>query len=174
MPFVADDYEEYLAEKAAMLGLTDPPDVTPERAVAPHERPAIIGACMAEQGFDITVTDHGYELDNLDGPQGTATVEALYVCDGRFPTDQRFSTTSPEQLEVFYTYDREVFIPCMESLGYDAAEMPTLETYLAYPAWDPFGEYTGDEGHRVALEVLAECESEPPPELLWPDLVTED
>lgn len=170
---VAATYYADMAELAEIMRLSDPPSVTPIRAVTRDEIDQVKADCLTEQGFPAEVEDSGgisYEVPS--GQQGSARI-ASYTCSGQYPLRERYSQTlSEEQLQVYYDWIVEETIPCMQDLGYPTPEPPTLETFMAeyaksnalfFPDGDLDPGSIADDMHTV----LEHCEVMPPDKELY-------
>lgn len=170
---VAATYYADMAELAELMRISDPPSVTPIRAVTRDEIDQVKADCLTGQGFPAKVENSGgisYEVP--PGQQESARM-ASYVCSGHYPLHERYSQTlSEEQLRVYYNWIVEETIPCMQNLGYPTPEPPTLETFMAeylesnalfFPDGNLDPGSIADDMHTV----IEHCEVMPPDEELY-------
>lgn len=171
---VPDEHREDMAELARGLGITDPPDVDPVRAITREEQPFVMADCLTQAGFPS-------EADPSDGSWGTRAnqdqLEAMrlaeFTCLGQYPLMERYTATwDEEQLTVQYDWLRDEVLPCMQDLGYPTPVMPTQEVFVAMYAeqgrlWFPDGELDRDTIAADMGRVMEECEVFPPDEVLY-------
>jgi hypothetical protein len=155
-----------MAGKAEMFGIEDPPAVTPVRVVSREEEPQVRKECLAEQGFFVEATADGLHVQLAPG-QGDAYFLADYICSGRYPVHEVYTTRlTPEQLAVHYAWTTESVVPCMRGLGFEVPTPPTWESYLeGYTTkerlWYPFDDVLDEQWVETVRTVAASCQLEP-------------
>ncbi len=90
-----------------------------------------------------------------------------YICTGRFPIDPDvMQPTTRGQARVYFEYYTTVQVPCLQSLGYEIPDQPTLEEFLALHAagkwWMPENDPTLNEHPEELNAALATCPPFPP------------
>lgn len=160
---------------AESQGLSDPPDVTPIRAVAPSEVDALVVDCLHEFGFSAEVdTVGGWGFEYAQEQEEDAT-RAEYICMGRYPLAEQYVAALTEaQLRIYYDWQIEEVLPCVANLGYPIPTPPSWETYLAPRAdgsnSNPFFFDAGLDPATIGAdlrEIMSKCEYIPPSDLLY-------
>lgn len=167
-PGVPATYHADMAYQAESMNLTDPPAVTPIRAVDQDEFDQVQVDCLMEHGVDAQLEPSGGFSYESGLGQEDATNLAHYTCLGRYPMHERYGQQfTPEQLEIYYAWMVEKTIPCMESLGYPTPVPPTKETFVAnYEArGELFFPDTELDPSTIAgdmMTIMEQCEVMPP------------
>lgn len=137
----AYDREKHLAEAAAAYGIVDPPHVDPIREITPAESADVINSCLEDRGWvqeargGFSVPEEQIEALDLDS----------YICEASYPLKVELTTPlTDQQWGLVYDHRVEVFLPCARNVGFDVAEPPTKETFVASPeGWDPVADLEG-------------------------------
>ncbi len=166
--------EEYLASLAEMYGIEDPPPVEIVQEIGlDDDGLRLVADCYAEHGWPATFEDGGIVVDVIPPEQQEAFALDQYVCNARYPVAEKYRSVSPEEhLRRWYAYLTTTYVPCVEALGYDISEPPSLETFLASQgsAWIPNGQ-VGDQARARGEDFRAvdeQCPQQMPPELREP------
>jgi hypothetical protein len=130
---------------AELNPLTTPvPDLDPIRTITPDEWGFVIGQCLIERGFDVTIVaaDH-LNFQNIPASQQEALLIAQAECKALFPMDDRYTGgLDEEQLTRLYAYYVDTLVHCLEGQGYSGFNPPSFATYLeSYPidgGWHPY------------------------------------
>lgn len=142
--------------------MQDVPDVTAERVIAAADEGAL-RTCYQDQGLVVGTPEFGegfsVKTDSLEQSR-----QARVVCLARFPNRVDVANTDldDEQLRVHYDWTVQQTVPCIDGLGFDTAEPPGLDEFIAgyradQPLWFP-GSYGLDE----LAEIRDECDLIPP------------
>lgn len=137
-------YERDLEQEAKNSRIDDPPDVEFVRFILPEEWARAQVACLDEAGYAAEVNQGGVRMPQVPQEQGQALNRAIYICNARYPLDPRANMPLPRiRAEMQYDYLISEVRHCVEDLGYDVDDPPSMETWLgAYyadePTWDPF------------------------------------
>lgn len=166
--------EEYLTELAEIHGIEDPPPVEVVEEIAPDaDGLRLIAECYAEHGWPATFDGDGITIEGIPPEQQEAFDLDRYVCDAQYPVAEKYRSLSPEEhLRRWYAYLTTTYVPCVEALGYDISEPPTLETFLASggQTWIPnaqVGDQTRARGEDFR-SVDEQCPQQMPPEMREP------
>ncbi|WP_256839348.1 hypothetical protein [Ornithinimicrobium faecis] len=163
-------------DRAAALGITDPPEVAVVRETTPEEFQQVMAACLEESGWSPTLHPDGtIEVGPFTPEQEDAYNLADYICGEQYPVADVYTTElTQEQQRMVYEHTREEFIPCVEGLGIQLGELPSLEAYLANPHQDWMGDITGQLKRAVSdgridylNEWLVLCPPRPPSDVLY-------
>jgi len=151
-------YDGLLEAQARQYGITDPPVVEVVRVVEPAEQPALIEECMAEAGFESDGGGWAVPVDQKD-----ALGLAMYICYAQYPIDDKYLTPLTDiQREKIYRYWVDVRSPCLEDMGYEIPDPPTLESWLAGGEdWAPHY-YLGHLSVDEAQVAQTRCPENPP------------
>ena len=125
--------EEYLTELAEIHGIEDPPPVEIVQEIAQDDDGLrLIAECYAEHGWPSTFDGDGIVTEGIPPEQQEAFDLDRYICNASYPVAERYRSLSPqEHLSRWYAYLLQTYVPCVEALGYEISEPPTLETFLA-------------------------------------------
>ncbi|USQ76619.1 hypothetical protein [Ornithinimicrobium cryptoxanthini] len=128
-------WERNLAELAEAAGITDPPVVEPIRTISPEESKGVVDRCLVERGWTLN-SDESFSMHKSQREQFQLD---RYVCIASYPIGGHFlESYQAEQWEALYEYWTHVFIPCLRTAGFEVADAPTRETFLAAPErWHP-------------------------------------
>ena len=161
-----------LANLAQQFEITDPPEVELERWIRVDEIGPTAAECLGEAGFDVESTSNGQGwrlVSALGEGQGPALDLAYYTCAARYSVDP--AMTQPQtrdQQRVMHEYFTDMLIPCLQQLGYQAPEVPSLETFTGMGGrWSPIQEIGLDPSEDRMDQVLDACEQAPPPTALY-------
>ena len=138
-------FDEYWTAILSMHPGAVRPDTYIQRYVTPLDQPELLAACVNEAGFPARVVpDNGVLFGDIPEAQGEAQVVAIFACNARYPLDDRFRESwNEEQLRVFYDYQVNEMIPCLERFGVVITDIPTFErfvdTYGTAERWSPYG-----------------------------------
>lgn len=173
-PGVPDTYREDMQAMAQGYGITEPPDVTPIRAVNNREQAQVMAECMTAKGFTTVVGSDGRSwVTSAERVQADAMRLAEYQCIGEYPLAAQFAQKFDErQLQVHYDWMRHEVVPCMQGLGYPTPEIPSLETVTSNyaaggPLWFPDTELDPATIADDMAVIMEECEIFPPNDLLY-------
>ena len=164
-------YRAMLNSRAQGSGISDPPDVDIVRVVPIEEWPEAQVNCLAEEGFAASVyTGGAVHYADVPPEQGPLLNLAAYVCEAKYPYDVRRNERLPEkQATAQYEFLTSTVAPCVEALGYEVSDPPSLPTWLSdyYAtgfAWDPIADAWEAAGnnHDVLMEIQTECPREAP------------
>lgn len=125
----AGDYAAALADE---LGITDPPEVSPVREVAPDDEGLRIQTqCMIDRGWPYREDqDGGYVLELRVEQEASFNLDS-YVCQLQYPVAERYRQPwGRTQHEARYAYLTEIYLPCVRAQGYSVAEPPSLEVFV--------------------------------------------
>lgn len=143
-----DAYAEYRDELTSMIKMRHPDAElpTPERVrfILPEEWATTMQECLANQGFQSTVSgDGGLEYEGVPTEQALALNVANYSCSLQYPVDPRYTAElSAYQLEYLYEYYVLDLVPCLEEEGVSVSEPPSFQkfrdTWETEDAWSPY------------------------------------
>lgn len=166
--------EQQLQAFAAEAGLEDPPEVTVVRTVHPDESAEVTQQCLTDAGWTVQEGPDGQPFFEYPNEQTEAFNLAWYTCKAQYPVEERYLQPLPEdKLELLYVYHRDTYIPCLRQQGFNPAEQPTLETFVASEGqWSPlpFDEVADAiaAGDLTSFEELEEtCPSSPGWDVLY-------
>ncbi|AXH95211.1 hypothetical protein DV701_02800 [Ornithinimicrobium avium] len=125
--------EEYLTELAEIHGIEDPPPVEIVQEIAQDDDGLrLVAECLAGKGWPARIDGDGLLIDGVREEQQQDLARDQYVCNASYPVAERYRSLSPEEhLARWYAYLLETYVPCVEALGYDISEPPSLESFLA-------------------------------------------
>lgn len=138
--------EEQAAILARELGITDPPEVTPIREIAPDDEGLRVQTeCMMDKGWPYQKDPDGGWVLELNNEQESAFNLDSYVCQLQYPVAERYRQPWGQvQHEARYTYLTETYLPCVRAQGYSVDEPPSLEVFIEGDAagrpWIPSSE----------------------------------
>lgn len=170
-------YREMLEFRAGGAGIVDPPEVEIVRIVPIEEWAEAQVSCLAEEGFAASAHPGGaVEYADVPSEQGPLLNLAAYLCEAKYPYDVRRNEKLPEkQATAQYEFFKSTVAPCVESLGYEVSEPPSLQTWLSDynatgNAWDPIADAweASSSSHDVLMVIQAECSREAPG--LYPEI----
>lgn len=178
-PTTEFDYQAYLRRLEEASGIKDPPHTKMIRLVSADEQLAVLKDCLAEAGFQVTVTfDGGLEPPrDLPSSQVVAYQRAEYVCYAEYPVDP--STFPPPlnetEIEILYDYYVNDLMPCLEDHGYDVPSPPPMDAFkdefaTGQDLWFPYDSVPAfsltDEKWE---EINRDCPQAPSDEVLYSD-----
>lgn len=172
-PGVPDTYYADLAKLAAGIGLVNPPPVAPIRAVSRQEIDQVMADCMTNEGFPTEVQESGGWAYDVPQGQREAANLASYVCQARYPLAAKFvAPLTIGQLRIYYDWQVEETMPCMDSLDYPTPEPPTFETYVANHEVNQavfFADGALDSATigEAMSDIMDKCQVVPPDDLLY-------
>lgn len=155
--------------------LQDPPDVPVVREVSMDEYLETKMACLEEQGFPGSQdTDGGLTYVTEPG-QEDAFQLATYICDASYPLESRhYQPYSTSQLQIIYEWQLSETVPCLEGLGHEVEEPPTLAAYVdgyaatMAPVWSPYDSVPDlDIRGQQIHDIESSCPANPPAEVLY-------
>ena len=155
--------EERLRHLAEMLRISTPPKVTAVRWIYPEDIGSVVGGCIRDAGFSVSLAADGRGFKASAGTldQVPNLNLAWYRCSATYPTDPRASREAwtAEQQKVAYQYLTEVLIPCLKGIDANPPEPPSLAVYLA----DPDSWHYPDPGNARTNEIwIGACPPSPP------------
>lgn len=126
---------ESAAARANELGIDDPPDVAPIRAITPDAAGLRVKTqCMIDKGYP-------YEFDDPSGDTVSIDMKGIdeeqfnldtYICELQYPVERRFQRDLDERgWRILYDHYVGTYIPCVESLGYVVDPFPSFEVYFS-------------------------------------------
>lgn len=130
---LSKNYSSDIAARAELLGLSDPPEVSPVRVVTREEFLQVQQKCLAEEGFttELDPDGDGLAVTLADG-QGKAYLLADYVCQGRYPLHEVYTRDVTEtQLRTYFEWNTGELATCMAGLGYAVPDPPSFEVFTA-------------------------------------------
>lgn len=136
-------WEDFVQIEREMSGLTTWPEVDRIRFVSQEDWPTEQAHCLSAQGFPTTVQNDGFTTNGVTEQQ-EAFDEASYICRLQYPMDLKYAQAfSRTQLRTIYDYYRDSLIPCLQDMGFEAAPLPSEETYVEGVAsgtsnWSPY------------------------------------
>ncbi|MGO0576451.1 hypothetical protein [Ornithinimicrobium panacihumi] len=157
--------QAYQSELADMYGITDPPRVEVLREVSPAEHIEMLARCMQEAGWTVEQNEDGQWSFVVPTDQQEAFNLSSYVCEAQYPPAEQFRHPwAQEQTAFLYQFLTEEYVPCVQALGYEVSEAPTLEVFLAAgpSSWIPsaqVGEQTRAAGASFS-DVEKACPSQ--------------
>lgn len=160
---VAQDYltwDDYLASKAEMYGIEDPPEVEVVRELDPRERGQALAECLQEHGFDGTVGSDGSWGAEFPSAQEEAFLLVSYTCEAQYPLLPVFYRPfDTEILERVYTYFEQDVAGCVEDAGWEVDLVSREQFITRYQATRELG----SDFHELPDAVLAKCDINIPP-----------
>ena len=174
LPGLSSDYDSQMADRAEMLGISDPPEVSPVRVVTREEFLQVQQKCLAEEGFttELDPDGDGLAVTLADG-QGEAYFLADYVCQGRYPLHEVYTRDVTEaQLRTYFEWNTGELATCMAGLGYAVPDPPSFEVFTAaYGAgrgmWMPFDDVPDELWMDTVTDVDEHCQVEPSDEAIF-------
>jgi hypothetical protein len=172
------DYGSYLETLQKASGIKDPPNTEMIRLVPADQQAAVLKDCLAQAGFDVTISDGGVAPpSDIPRSQADAYQLAEYVCYAEYPADPDTFPPALNETEVETLYDYYVneLMPCLEAHGYDIPSPPPLEVFkdefaTGQNLWFPY-----DWVPAVSLsnkkweEINRDCPQAPSDEVLYSD-----
>lgn len=161
--------EDQLADLAASLNISEPPDVDIVRLVTPEERGELVEPCMAERGYSADVLeDVGIPAERAD-----AYNLAQYVCMAKYPVDDALTRQwSDVQVGIQYDWTINNVIPCLVERGYTITDVPSREEFIATyytAAFYPYEQISEPLTNAQREALNRACPQTAPSELLWTD-----
>ena len=155
--------QQRLQQFAKIWKISDPPQVAVVRWIYPEEVGTVHVACLREAGYKAESTGDGRGLSADFGSlsqQGAFNL-ARYRCNAMYPIDPRTDSSrlTDAQRSVVYEYIVESLVPCLERIGANPADPPTLAVFLANAtSW----EYPDPGSADKQDSWLRECPIDPP------------
>jgi hypothetical protein len=170
-----DEMLATIGEQLVRDGLVDslPTDAEFVRYLHPDEWATVRSRCLDEQGFRAEVTPDGGLRFDYPPEQQEALHKADYRCEVMYPIHPLFhQPLNADQLALLYDYYLDSVKPCLEGEGYEIAEPPTLETFIADynrdDAWSPYRSVPVVPMNEW-YELQDRCPQDPPLEMLYDD-----
>ncbi len=156
---------QYLADYAANIGLSDPPDIKVVEIGYPETIAPKQVRCLQRAGFRVHLRPDGagYQADTDEEPDDDYRA-AQYRCAAAYFVDPRLSLPPTRaQLRLVWEYLSDFVAPCLRLHGIQIADIPAADDFVSSggQGWD----YPRD----VGADVLAECNPRVPPRLLLGD-----
>ncbi|WP_159500333.1 hypothetical protein [Microbacterium sp. 18062] len=152
---------QYLEENARILagslGITDPPQVEASRLIDLSEWASTQAACLAEEGYNVSVTTDGEGLSYpplTDAVAAAAFNMAIFTCEVRYPVDPKYTEPlTDERLRILYTYRSTTLIECLEDAGYPPSSSPPSKSVFIESggAWSPYEDISVAQERYAAL-----------------------
>lgn len=171
-----DAYAESRDELTTMITMRHPDAELPTparvRFILPEEWATTMQACLADQGFQSTVSDDGgLEYEGIPTEQAVALDVANYSCSLQYPVDPRYTAKlSAYQLEFLYEYYVLDLVPCLEGEGISVPEPPTFQkfrdTWETEDAWTPYS-FVDPGSQSEWNELNKTCPQNPDPDVLF-------
>lgn len=150
--------------------------------LSPEEYESAYSACIEEAGWQLSRDEFGQLSIELPAEQDEDYERAANACADKFELDAKYSEPlDDEQLELIYTHYQQDAIPCLESLGYAPAALPSLDVFIAtltspdayqIISQDVYGSIIDDvkTGRWETPDdvIGGQCEMSPPDEVLYP------
>lgn len=139
---VEDGVNAYLQELAEMYGVSNPPPVTPLRAVRPTEQLPLIADCMNDAGWvNVSTSGGGLQVADVPGQENALNL-ALYTCFAQYPLSGKYlAAPSEDDWRELYDYYTSELAPCLRGLGEEIPTSPSFPSWLATTAegdyWNP-------------------------------------
>lgn len=163
-------WPDVVAERADLAGMTATPDVEAVRSIGSAEVDEVLRGCLEELGYTVVEPDFGPGLQIEDVPLQEARA-ANTTCLARYPyrRDLADLELTDRQLGIHYDWTAGQVAGCIDDLGLDTAQPPSLAEFVRgyradEPTWFP-GTYSVDELDRIR----SECDLLPPREEVYPD-----
>lgn len=160
----------------------DPTEDASSGGLSPEEYESAKYSCLEEAGWHLSRDKFG-QL-SIERPEGQAEdyERAANACASKFEIDTKYAEPLDEQQhELIYLHYQQVAIPCLESLGYTPAALPSLDVFIANAnspesyqivSQDVYGSIIDDlkagrwESPDDVIGGL--CKMSPPEEILYP------
>ncbi|ANJ25422.1 hypothetical protein ATC03_00185 [Agromyces aureus] len=160
---------EQLAQSWKMYGADgeDRPEIPVVRTISRSEWGEVMAACMAEQGFSVTIgSDGGMGSGDLPESQAGAYNLAIYVCDASYPLDPKYSAPLNEsQQRYLFDYLTTDLVECLEDQGFDTGSAPSWQKFAegleSGTMWNPFTALP-DVSPKRFQEIESACPQSPP------------
>lgn len=162
------DLDAWLAERAALFSVADPPQVERIRLVSMADTAPTQIDCLTAAGFPAALSEdgQGWEVEIPPGQNESYGLVA-YTCAAEYPTDpaQDDSRITDAQKKVAYAYLTDTLVTCLADHGFDVTDIPSEETFLG--SWDTRRWNPYDQLQGVPATVQETCPANTPPDLLW-------
>lgn len=106
--------------------------VAEEEGLTPEEFDSANRACLEEAGWTLSRDEYGQLSVDLQAGQAEDYERAANQCAAQLQVDAKYLEPLDDgQREVIYVHYEENVIPCLESLGYAPAALPSLEVFVS-------------------------------------------
>lgn len=154
-------------------GLVDAlPEAEFVRYIDPDEYAEVYVQCLNEQGFPAKASGKSaFEVGEIPEDQAKSLNEAMYRCEVMYPVHPTYGQPlTDKQLNILYDYLTIDLVNCLESEGYEVADVPSREvfvsTYRARSPWHPYDSVVGISESQMQ-RLREACPPEPPLERLF-------
>lgn len=146
------------------------PNVERVRYVSMEEWDDVIVDCLRREGYSqVTVgPTGGVSYEGIADSQMQAFQVAQFSCSVQYPLDPKYAQPlTDEILTRLYEYSVGELAECLEELGYEVSEAPSLRTFIdsySTDPWSPFGDalmQANQQGADATIQLFDECPEHP-------------
>lgn len=168
--------EASLARSAKANDIKDPPEIALVRWTSMSDLGETHAECLRAAGFNaIGAGAAVWYPDGIPAAQESAFNLAQFECDSKYTLHPKFRQPFSEaQLGLWYDYNLEWLVPCLEGLGVETTAPPTRQTFIAQAlqgemTWAPFSEADAlfTNSFEKSRELRQTCPEYPPTEYMW-------
>lgn len=141
------------------------PKVERVRFITLDEWPEVMAKCLTAEGFYSTVDQGALGTSAPEDQVGPYRI-AQYVCNAKYPIDPRqMLPFVDDQIRYLYEYYVQVATPCLEGMGFEVPDPPSLQAYIdSYrdsPDWRPYENASINSTREEWSRIQEECPQRP-------------